>query len=167
MQAVGVKDEAVPDQAVKKPNGGGKDSNSGEVVSSSPAELSNAVSSPHSEAAPFSSRSKENAEPSCSKSSSIVAAQVASNLKHSIRPLAPVGAPFILNRYKLDNRPTAFKILPPLPSGLANVISLTPENLVSVLNSFRREKSVDISYFSFLVQHALCLAFFSHVRLEI
>ncbi|KAF3629302.1 putative trithorax group protein osa-like [Capsicum annuum] len=120
-QAVGVKDEVVPDQAVKKPKGGGTSSNSGEVENSGPAEPSNAVSSPHSEATPFSSRSTENAEPGCSKSSSIVAAQEASNLKQSIRPLAPVGAPFILNRYKLDNRPTAFKILPPLPSGLANV----------------------------------------------
>ncbi|KAJ8546356.1 hypothetical protein K7X08_018939 [Anisodus acutangulus] len=120
-QAVGVKDEAVPDQVVKKPKGGGTGSNSGEVESSSPTEPSNAVSSPHAEAAPFSSKSTENAEPSCSKSSSIVAAQEASSLKQSIRPLAPVGAPFILNRYKLDNRPTTFKILPPLPSGLANV----------------------------------------------
>lgn len=128
MQAVGVKDEAVPDQAVKKPKEGGKGSNSGEVESSSATEPSNAVSSPHAEATPFSCRSTEDAEPVCSKSSSIVAAQEASNLKQSIRPLAPVGAPFISNRYKLDNRPTAFKILPPLPSGLANVISLTPEN---------------------------------------
>ncbi|KAK4712604.1 hypothetical protein R3W88_007117 [Solanum pinnatisectum] len=120
-QAVGVKDEAVPDQSVKKPKGGGKGSNSGEVESSSPAEPSNAVSSPHAKATPFSSRTTENAEPSCSKSSSLVAAQEASNLKQLIRPLAPVGAPFILNRYKLDNRPTTFKILPPLPSGLANV----------------------------------------------
>ncbi|MCD7462939.1 hypothetical protein HAX54_049651 [Datura stramonium] len=120
-QAVGVKDEVVPHQAVKKPKGGGTGSNSGEVESSSPAEPSNAVSSPHAETTPFSSRSTENAEPSCSKSSSIVSVQEDSNLKQSIRPLAPVGAPFILNRYKLDNRPTAFKILPPLPSGLANV----------------------------------------------
>ncbi|CAN4079206.1 unnamed protein product [Withania somnifera] len=120
-QAVGVKDEAVPDQAVMKPKGGGIGSNSGDVESSSPAEPSNAVSSPHSEATPFRSRSTENAEPSCSKSFVIVTAQEASNSEQSIRPLAPVGAPFILNRYKLDNRPTAFKILPPLPSGLANV----------------------------------------------
>ncbi|XP_059294190.1 zinc finger CCCH domain-containing protein 41-like [Lycium ferocissimum] len=119
-QAVVVKDEAVPDQAVNKPKGGTV-STTGEVESSSPVEPSNAVSSPHAEATPFNSRSTENAEPSCSKSSSIVIAQESSNLKQSIRPLAPVGAPFILNRYKLDNRPTAFKILPPLPSGLANV----------------------------------------------
>ncbi|CAN4082411.1 unnamed protein product [Withania somnifera] len=120
-QAVGVKDEAVPDQAVMKSKGGGIGSNSGAVESSSPAEPCNAVSSPHAEATPFKNRSTKNAGPSCSKSSSIVTVQEDSDLKLSTHPLAPVGAPFILNRYKLDNRPTAFKILPPLPSGLANV----------------------------------------------
>nr|XP_009612584.1 zinc finger CCCH domain-containing protein 41 [Nicotiana tomentosiformis]XP_009612592.1 zinc finger CCCH domain-containing protein 41 [Nicotiana tomentosiformis]XP_009612600.1 zinc finger CCCH domain-containing protein 41 [Nicotiana tomentosiformis]XP_009612609.1 zinc finger CCCH domain-containing protein 41 [Nicotiana tomentosiformis] len=120
-QAVGVKDEAAPDQAMNKPKGGGTVSNSGKVENSIPVEPSNTVSSPPSEATPDSSRSTENAEPNCSKSSSTVATHDASNLKQSIRPLAPVGAPFILNRYKLDNRPTAFKLLPPLPSALANV----------------------------------------------
>ncbi|XP_011623446.1 zinc finger CCCH domain-containing protein 27 isoform X1 [Amborella trichopoda] len=39
--------------------------------------------------------------------------------------LAPsVSSPFLINRYKLDNRPTAFKILPPLPTGLANATVL-------------------------------------------
>lgn len=42
-------------------------------------------------------------------------------LKPSFRPVAPLGTPFAVNRFKLDNRPTAFRIVPPLPAGLANV----------------------------------------------
>ncbi|CAL1358058.1 unnamed protein product [Linum trigynum] len=39
-----------------------------------------------------------------------------------VRPVVPiVGSPCLANRYKLDNRPTTFKIIPPLPAGLANV----------------------------------------------
>ncbi|XP_062106918.1 zinc finger CCCH domain-containing protein 41 [Humulus lupulus] len=41
--------------------------------------------------------------------------------QHPVRPFTPVGSPFLVNRYKLDNRPTAFRILPPLPTGFANV----------------------------------------------
>ncbi|XP_047334053.1 zinc finger CCCH domain-containing protein 41 [Impatiens glandulifera] len=49
-----------------------------------------------------------------------------SSSKQSIGPLYPAGAPSpSINRFKLDNRPTAFKIVPPLPTGLANVAVLT------------------------------------------
>ncbi|KAL2552443.1 Zinc finger CCCH domain-containing protein 41 [Forsythia ovata] len=43
-----------------------------------------------------------------------------------IRPLAPLGAraPFMINRFKLDNRPTSFRVVSPLPDGLANVAAL-------------------------------------------
>ncbi|KAM6572332.1 hypothetical protein CsatA_016412 [Cannabis sativa] len=41
--------------------------------------------------------------------------------QHPVRPFTPAGSPFLVNRYKLDNRPTAFRILPPLPTGFANV----------------------------------------------
>ncbi|RAL46893.1 hypothetical protein DM860_005172 [Cuscuta australis] len=42
--------------------------------------------------------------------------------KPSFRPLAPLGEPYnFYNRFKLDNRPTAFKINPPIPNALANV----------------------------------------------
>lgn len=35
---------------------------------------------------------------------------------------APVGIhPFVLNKYKLDNRPTAFRVISPLPSDFAHV----------------------------------------------
>lgn len=41
--------------------------------------------------------------------------------KSSFRPQAPAGTPFVVNRFKLDNRPTGFRVVPPLPSGLADV----------------------------------------------
>ncbi|KAL2528914.1 Zinc finger CCCH domain-containing protein 41 [Forsythia ovata] len=47
-----------------------------------------------------------------------------SSLRPSICPLAPQGAPFLVNRFKLDTRPTAFKIVSPLPTGLENVAVL-------------------------------------------
>ncbi|KAA3455937.1 zinc finger CCCH domain-containing protein 41 [Gossypium australe] len=34
---------------------------------------------------------------------------------------APMRHPFLMNKYKLDNRPTAFRVIPPLPSGFADV----------------------------------------------
>lgn len=44
--------------------------------------------------------------------------------KQEIRPLVSVGTPSPSNRFKLDNRPTAFRIIPPLPSGLSDVTVL-------------------------------------------
>ncbi|KAL1538530.1 zinc finger CCCH domain-containing protein 41-like [Salvia divinorum] len=44
--------------------------------------------------------------------------------KPSFRSQAPIGTPFVANRFKLDNRPTVFKVVPPLPSDLANVAAL-------------------------------------------
>jgi RNA-binding protein 26 len=56
------------------------------------------------------------------KTSTTTALQQSPSLKQqTIRPLAPLGTPVPPNRYKLDNRPTGFRILPPLPSGFANV----------------------------------------------
>ncbi|XP_021736745.1 zinc finger CCCH domain-containing protein 41-like [Chenopodium quinoa] len=47
-----------------------------------------------------------------------------STLKQAVRPMATSAIPFSLNRYKLDNRPTTFRINAPLPFGLANVVAL-------------------------------------------
>ncbi|KAI3474913.1 hypothetical protein Pfo_030224 [Paulownia fortunei] len=62
--------------------------------------------------------SAERAVPHTSASNPAVLVQ--EPLKPSFRPLAPLGAPFVVNRFKLDNRPTAFRIVSPLPAGLAN-----------------------------------------------
>ncbi|MCE0480824.1 hypothetical protein HAX54_037970 [Datura stramonium] len=121
-QAVGVKDEAVSDQHTEKQKEGKTVSNSTRERSSSIG--LNDVSSALAEAVSDSSRSTDNAERSCSIPCSAVATQEYSSLRQSIHPLAPPGAPFVFNRYKLDNRPTAFKVLPPMPTGLANVAVL-------------------------------------------
>lgn len=124
VQAVGVKAEAVLDQDLENQK-------EGETVSNSTKERSssmrlNDVFSTKTEAVSDNSRSTENAEHSCSMPCATVATEEPSSLRQSIPPLAPHGAPFVSNRYKLDNRPTAFKVLPPMPSGLANVISSNP-----------------------------------------
>ncbi|CAA3000999.1 zinc finger CCCH domain-containing 41-like [Olea europaea subsp. europaea] len=66
-------------------------------------------------------KSAEHATPSNS-----TALQESPSSRPLIRPLAPLGAraPFMLNRFKLDNRPTSFKVVSPLPDGLANVAAL-------------------------------------------
>ncbi|KAK4754712.1 hypothetical protein SAY87_002816 [Trapa incisa] len=46
------------------------------------------------------------------------------SIKQQPRPLAPPAMQFTPIKYKLDNRPTAFRILPPLPSDLANASAL-------------------------------------------
>lgn len=51
-----------------------------------------------------------------------------SSLKRLSHPSGPPSMPFLPSRYKLDNRPTVFRILPPLPSGIANV-RVSPSSL--------------------------------------
>ncbi|KAK3015569.1 hypothetical protein RJ639_007742 [Escallonia herrerae] len=82
------------------------------------------VASPQAEVMTDSSKPATSVAPQTPKTYAMVALLEPSSLKPSIRPLAPAGAPFVINRFKLDNRPTAFKILPPLPPGLANVAAL-------------------------------------------
>lgn len=93
----------------------------GKVATPRSAESGTVVASPLAEVISERNKSAENVDQQSSKQSSFMAPQEPSSLKHSIRPLAPAGASFVMNRFKLDNRPTAFKIIPPLPIGLANV----------------------------------------------
>ncbi|KAF8408289.1 hypothetical protein HHK36_007438 [Tetracentron sinense] len=64
--------------------------------------------------------SAENNVSLSSKTNSAVSLLSPRSLKLSSRPSAPLG----VNRFKLDNRPTTFRILPPLPAGFANVAVL-------------------------------------------
>ncbi|KAL4577167.1 hypothetical protein LXL04_013271 [Taraxacum kok-saghyz] len=48
----------------------------------------------------------------------------ASKSSVALRPLIPIGQSVVTNRFKLDNRPTAFKIVSPLPNDLASVAVL-------------------------------------------
>ncbi|KAL3526084.1 hypothetical protein ACH5RR_014456 [Cinchona calisaya] len=119
-QASGLKDEVASDQPSKRQKGG-------TVVDVAKIEMSRSsdsgtvISLPQAEMTTESGKSAENAVAHSPKTNSIITLPEPSILKPSFRPLAPLGAPFVINRFKLDNRPTAFKILPPLPTGLANV----------------------------------------------
>ncbi|XWS30386.1 hypothetical protein CRYUN_Cryun24cG0113000 [Craigia yunnanensis] len=55
------------------------------------------------------------------KSNTTMALQESMSSKRQSCQSAPVGHPFLMNKYKLDNRPTAFRFIPPLPSGFADV----------------------------------------------
>ncbi|GAA0163410.1 RNA metabolism protein [Lithospermum erythrorhizon] len=71
--------------------------------------------------------SKSNLESTMSQDiqlSKPAAIQASMSPKPSFRPLAPLGGPFTIKRFKLDNRPTSFMIMPPLPSSFENVSAL-------------------------------------------
>jgi hypothetical protein len=75
--------------------------------------------SPHAETTVDKNKQLVNTVSQSPKASTPMRLQEPSGLKQSIQPSVHV------NRYKLDNRPTAFRIIPPLPVGLANVSLLT------------------------------------------
>ncbi|PIA29305.1 hypothetical protein AQUCO_06100076v1 [Aquilegia coerulea] len=58
-----------------------------------------------------------------SKVNSAMVLQSPKNLKHSTRASSSLGTP-VANRFKLDNRSTSFRILPPLPADFADVAIL-------------------------------------------
>ncbi|KAH0984704.1 hypothetical protein GBA52_011881 [Prunus armeniaca] len=118
-QATGPKGEADVEQAAKRPKVGitadvGKVAN---LKSSNPTPMEEL----HAE---MTDKNKcvENVVSCSPKTSTTMVLQQSTSLKQlSIRPLGSIGTPSPVNRYKLDNRPTAFRILPPLPAGFANV----------------------------------------------
>ncbi|XAR51898.1 hypothetical protein NMG60_11006691 [Bertholletia excelsa] len=122
-QATGLKGEVTPELASKRQKVGtaadvAKDetpssTNFGTVISSSQMELAAEKNKPG-----------ENVVLQNSKPDMIVGSHESESLKQSVCHLATKRAPFLVNRFKLDNRPTAFKIIPPLPTGLANVAVL-------------------------------------------
>lgn len=73
------------------------------------------MTSPHTETTADKNKQLVNSVSQSPKASTTMRVQEPTGLKQPIQPLVPV------NRYKLDNRPTAFRIIPPLPAGLANV----------------------------------------------
>lgn len=61
-----------------------------------------------------------------SKTKLALALSESSSLKSSPLSLVDLGSPVVNNRFKLDNRPTVFKVVPPLPDGLADVSFHSP-----------------------------------------
>ncbi|KAE8718215.1 COPII coat assembly protein sec16-like [Hibiscus syriacus] len=72
-------------------------------------------------------KSTENGASQSSKpSTSMALLESTSSKQQSRKPhlSAPIRHPFPMNKYKLDNRPIAFRVIPPLPSGFADVAVL-------------------------------------------
>ncbi|PIN21823.1 hypothetical protein CDL12_05456 [Handroanthus impetiginosus] len=87
------------------------------------AEAETSKASPRDNKATVNTTSAERAVPHAYTSHATVPVQELR--KPSFRPLAPLGGPpFGVSRFVLDNRPKAFRIVSPLPAGLANVTAL-------------------------------------------
>ncbi|XP_073041016.1 zinc finger CCCH domain-containing protein 41-like [Primulina eburnea] len=96
-----------------------------------------AISSPRINTVAENVEPAEHALPHSSSTSTAVARE-----RLSLRPSSHPWAPFVANRFKLDNRPTAFKIVSPLPAGLTNAASLEEHfNTYGDLSSVELEES--------------------------
>ncbi|MED6207268.1 hypothetical protein PIB30_034172 [Stylosanthes scabra] len=115
--ATGVKGEAVTEQAAKRPKTG-MASDATKPASSQLSDADTGMASPHAETAADKSKQLVNSVSQSPKPNTTRRLQEPTGLKQPMQPFVPV------NRYKLDNRPTAFRIIPPLPSGLADVAVL-------------------------------------------
>lgn len=118
-QAIPTKSEATAGQAAKRPK-----------VAMGTDLVETATSSPtNSHATGFRTVSEKKverthfAESNVSPNSKMSSTQMMSpgSLKHHIRPSVPLGGSPVAKRFKLDNRPTRFRILPPLPADFASV----------------------------------------------
>ncbi|XP_028772341.1 zinc finger CCCH domain-containing protein 41 isoform X2 [Neltuma alba] len=113
-QATGLKGEVVTEQAAKRPKTGV----SADVkLTSQLSDSGFCMASPHAETISDKNNTLGTLVSQSPKATAIIAHQE-STAKVPIRPYAPV------NRYKLDNRPTSFKITSPLPAGLADAAVL-------------------------------------------
>ncbi|KAK7316464.1 hypothetical protein VNO77_35520 [Canavalia gladiata] len=116
-QTSGLKGEVVTEQAAKRPKTG-MASDVTKLASPQSSDADVGTTSPHVETTADKSKQLVNTVSQSPKASTATRLQESTGLKHPIQPLMPV------NRYKLDNRPAAFRIIPPLPAGLANVAVL-------------------------------------------
>ncbi|XP_043706788.1 zinc finger CCCH domain-containing protein 27-like isoform X2 [Telopea speciosissima] len=121
-QAITVKGEAASDQAIKR-HKVGTAIDIAKAASPRPTDLGTTGERPGAENTVDKNMGENGVSPS-SKTSSPLMLQSPKNSKQLSRPSAPIGPPFLVNRFKLDNRPTAFKILSPLPAEFVNVIEL-------------------------------------------
>ncbi|KAL1318909.1 hypothetical protein HN51_071189 [Arachis hypogaea] len=115
--ATGVKGEVVTEQAAKRPKTG-MASDVAKLASSQLSDADTGMASPHAETTADKSKQLVNTVSQSPKPITTMRLQEPTGLKQPMQPFAPV------NRYKLDNRPTAFRIMPPLPTGLADVAIL-------------------------------------------
>lgn len=114
-QNAGVKSEPVTEQAAKRQKVG-KVADPAKPATPRPSTSGLAVSLPSVEAVPDKNKSSQHVGSPTSLPNS---AMVPQDCK-----LTHVGAPSTPKKYKLDNRPTAFRVLQPLPTGFLNVAVL-------------------------------------------
>ncbi|KAF5457280.1 hypothetical protein F2P56_021393 [Juglans regia] len=119
-QTTGLKGEVDSEQAAKRPKVEIVADIAKTATPRSTADPGSVLASPRAEMVGDRNKPADNVVPNSPKTSPIPVLQEPMSLKQPIRPVGPVGTPFLTNRYKLDNRPTAFRILPPLPAGLAS-----------------------------------------------
>ncbi|KAK7271650.1 hypothetical protein RJT34_27727 [Clitoria ternatea] len=113
-QASGLKGEGVSEHAAKRPKMG-MTSDVAKLASPRSSDADVGMTSPLAETTADKNKQFANTLSQSPKASTVTRLRESTSLKHPIQPLIPV------NRYKLDNRPPAFRIVPPLPAGLANV----------------------------------------------
>ncbi|MBA0726253.1 hypothetical protein Golax_002095 [Gossypium laxum] len=119
-------------------------------------------------------KSTENVGSHGPTSNATMSLQESKSSKQQSRPSAPTGYPFLMNKYKLDNRPTAFRVIPPLPSGFADVShsisssekivfapSFYEDGFYLIILLFHFEKKVDV-----LKEHFLQYGDLSAVEIE-
>ncbi|KAJ9562937.1 hypothetical protein OSB04_008097 [Centaurea solstitialis] len=124
-QATGLKGEVASEQVAKKQKLGVLSDSSTKAATPSSSDRDAVLPSPRDEVAANSSKPVDPSGMQNSRTTLALALQESSSsLKSSLHPTAHVGSPVATNRFKLDNRPTAFKIVPPLPDGLADVPAL-------------------------------------------
>ncbi|KAM0033729.1 putative transcription factor C3H family [Helianthus debilis subsp. tardiflorus] len=119
-QSTGPEGEVAPEQVAKKQKLGVlADSVTGATLSDGDRDA--VVPSQDEVAGTSSSKSVDPSRKQCSKTKLSLALPESSSLKSSPLSSSNLGSPVVSNRFKLDNRPTAFKIVSPLPDGLADV----------------------------------------------
>ncbi|PON84245.1 Splicing factor-like protein [Trema orientale] len=119
-QATGTKGESDMEQPAKRPKAG----IAVDVAKAATPRSSDSVPvviSPHTDTMTDKNKGETTFSHSPKTNTTAVLHESMSSKQHPVRLFAPGGSPFVMNRYKLDNRPTAFRILPPLPAGFANV----------------------------------------------
>lgn len=125
-QATGLKGEIVTEHAAKRP----KTSMTTDVAKLTSPQSSDAdpgMTSLHAEATTDRNKQLVSTVSQSPKASTTMRVLEPTGLKQPIQPFVPV------NRYKLDNRPTAFRIITPLPAGLANVSILFSHSVSTYL----------------------------------
>ncbi|KAK6913077.1 RNA recognition motif domain [Dillenia turbinata] len=115
LQVAGLKNDAVSEQASKR-HKADKASEGSNPATPRPNDPGTVMASSGAD----SNKSVENALTDSSGKNFLPKLQDGSSLKQP-RPLAPAGAPFMMHRFKLDNRPTSFRITSPLPDGFADL----------------------------------------------